>query len=101
MCERFDELVEGREESNEPAVAECFRECPLMPPEKDDVEGDVVLGWASGEGASAAGAFRGMSLEDRGPAADLAAAAWAVDALGREKFCRLLVLPFACDVKLV
>jgi hypothetical protein len=71
-----------------------------MPPEKEDVEGDDVRGRASGEGASGGGAFRGMSLEERGPATDLAAA-WAVDTFGREKFCRLLVLLFACDVKLL
>ena len=76
-------------------MAECLRECPLMPLAKDDAEGDVVGGRVSGEGA-----FRGMSLEERAPATDLAAA-FAGDTFGREKFWRLLVLLFACEVKLL
>jgi hypothetical protein len=110
IWERFDVLVDGRVESNNPALAECLREWPLMEAEeKEAAEGDVKLVALVG-GFSDSGDMPFLSLALPGSrslgecalATDLAAA-WAVDRVGREKFCccwRLLELLLGREVKL-
>ena len=44
-CDKFEVLVDGSVESNSPALAECFLECPFAAAEKDDTEGDTVCGF--------------------------------------------------------
>jgi hypothetical protein len=49
-CDRFEVLVDGKVESNRPALAECFLECPLAAAVKDATDGDMVGGFcASGD----------------------------------------------------
>ena len=45
--ERLEVLVDGRVESNRPALAECFLECPFAAAVKDPTEGEVVGGLAA------------------------------------------------------
>lgn len=107
--ERFEVLVDGRVESNNPALAECLREWPLMEAEeKEAAEGDVKLVALVG-GFSESGDMPFLSLALPGSrslgecalATDLAAV-WAVDRVGREKFCcwTLLELLLGREVKL-
>lgn len=82
---RFEVVIEGRVASKTPADCECFRECSLLPP-----PGLAEYG------------VRGEGFRDDGSwfaATDLAAAVER-DGVGREKFCRLVVLELGCDVKL-
>lgn len=89
ICERFDVDVDGRVESNRPAVWECLREWPLpllVALEGGRVRGDV---------------FRGRSwLAATERAARAAAVLTEMTGVGREKLWRLLVLELAWDVKL-
>jgi hypothetical protein len=81
-------LVEGRVGSNRPAFCECLREWLTPRLEKVGVTGEEVAGGSvRGEGP-----LRGTpSLGDCGPATERAAET-AVDTVGREKFCKLVVL---------
>ncbi len=85
-------FADGKVESNMPAFCECLRAWPR--PEYVGEAGDVG-GSVKGE------VFRGaVSLGEWTPATDRAADT-AVDRVGREKFCKLAVLPLACAVKLL
>lgn len=95
IWERFEVDVEGSVGSNRPAFCECFRMCPLT---KEVLDGEALPPGVDGGKVNGDGALRGASIGEWAAATDLAATA-AVDSVGREKFCRLPVLEFACDVK--
>ncbi len=95
ICERLDVLVDGRVGSNKPAFCECLREWTTRVA-KVGVIGEVVGGSVRGEGP-----LRGRaSMGECAPATDRAAET-AVEIVGREKFCRLLLLLPFWEVKLV
>ncbi len=87
-CDRLLELVDGRVESNRPAVCECLREWPRAA-EPGRVRGEPVRG-ESRLLLPAAATWR---------AAAAAAVEWAGGGVGREKLCRLDELELACWVK--
>lgn len=97
ICDRFEVLVEGRVESNSPALAEFLREWPFLTEAKvDDDEccdsrlAAVVGGWKDNGDIpvlSRPVLLGSLSLAEECALATDLAAACAVDSVGREKFC--------------
>lgn len=79
-------LVDGSVGSNKPALCECLREWTTRVA-KVGVIGELAGGSVKGDGP-----LRGrVSMGECAPATDRAAET-AVESVGREKFCKLLVL---------